>query len=1009
MSVDPAEKQLKCPVCLKERSLQANFCMYCGFPFSQEHLIKAHSQSNSSSQSSHSEHEFALFHLADYDVLKRIGKGGMGEVFLAYDKICSRLVALKRIKPELKAHKTIYNRFLREAKITSQLAHPAIIPIYNLGKEKDFIYYTMPYLEGNSLKDIFKTARKQKGLFHKLERHEFSIPSLIRYFIPLCQSIAYAHSRHIIHRDIKPDNVNIGKYGEVQILDWGLAKYVNSQEAELSVNHEEEEELARGGMTLPGKVVGTVAYMAPERALGEDACILSDIYSLGVILYQILTLHFPFTRDTLSNFRQNWHKECWTDPSEVAPYREVPKMLARIAKKCLQPNPQKRYQTVEELLFDLENYIEGRGQWLHIDDLDPKNKSHWEFQENILIPQEMAITPNPEKVDWVNLMISKESFQGNIKLEATISLSEKSKGVGFLIGMPEASVRSFLSDGYCLWLSCHQEKTSRLFRGGVEVVDLSNYSLKPGQNYQVRIEKIDHSIYFYLDNENVFSYLSHLPLVGYHLGLFSRDSDYQLSDICVSVSSLSIKVSCLQVPDTLLANKNYIEAIKEYRQIANTFPGRTEGREAMFRAGIALLEKAKNSPSEEQKERLLQDSLEEFSKMHKSPGAPLEYLGKSLVYQLTKDNEEENKCFELAFRRFSRHPLIHLLQEHLTYRLDQSSKNNRLATYRFSLLALKFLETQKMKTHSVKIIQQLCDHWEPLYFLQNNYKLLNASDNTIQNLIAEISYRLGKPFSLIETLDKELEKDQADARLINNILFYLLDLGCYQTVDKKAQEALSSASEFTKKHLLNDLQITQAVLSAHQKSLVNGIQSFIASLPAAPTSHTIRSCLHLMELALKKRQSHLVFVLFDQLLKYELDDKTRKDLEAYRIWAYLMEKKTPLSSKVFENFSLQELSQNTSLLHFLYGCQLAAKGDQELASLHFSSLIDQPFPRTYNLGSYYLSGRLTRNKEWFNQAFTWEKRLLYRQLELYFICIDEDEQAQFYHSLEQKQYLCLVD
>ncbi|SCA58427.1 Serine/threonine-protein kinase PknD [Chlamydiales bacterium SCGC AB-751-O23] len=1023
MNIKSVTLEKKCPICADLNAKTAMFCMSCGFAF-QDTLLLNDEKNKKDLYKQTTVNEDALpdsskaltscpplFRLGNYDILKRIGKGGMGEVFLAYEKVCSRLVALKRIKPELKDRKMIYNRFLREAKITSQLPHPAIIPIYALGKEKDFIYYTMPYLEGDTLRDLLKQAREEKGHFHKKEGHKYSIPSLVRYFLPICQAIAYAHSKSVIHRDIKPENIIVGQYGEVLILDWGLAKYIHDKvkDEELEGCEKEDDGANERGMTLPGKVVGTVAYMAPERALGEEACKQTDIYSIGVILYQILTLHFPFKRISLNEFRKTWHQERWTDPSEVAPYREVPKALALISKKCLHPNPEKRYQSVQEVIEDLASYLEGRGQWLEVPSLEIQNKDHWQFQENILIPQEMAITPTPKKVDWVNLMIAKESFQNNTKLEAHVTLHENSKGIGFLIGIPEANVDSFLSDSYCLWMSSENEKTSRLFKSGLEVIDIPEYFMKVDQEYHIRIEKIDQSIQFHLDGKLIFTHQSHMPLVGSYIGLISRDSNFSLPHINVFVSSLSIKVNCLKVPDVLLTFRNYAEALREYRKIAKAFPGRTEGREAMFRAGICLLEKAKNAVSSEQKDKFIQESLDEFSLMHKSPAAPLEYLGKALVYQETTDNEEETKCFELAFRRYSKHPLLYTLKEHLIYRLHQSSKANRLATYRFALLLLQYFDQKKLRSDVLNLVQQLCDHWELLPFLKNHYKLENISKEDHSSLICELGFRLGKPGTILEIMDKEEITNFPNPELINNAIFYLIKIGCYNTALKKIDKVLSLASEKDVQCLRLDFQLSQAILSAHLESLVNGIHSFLNRLPEAITPHSLRCFFHLIELALKKRQCNYVFVLYDALIQFDLNSNDKMRLECLRIWAFMQEGKFNYSQNILDGFSSYETNKSESTLNFLHACQLANNGDEDLAMLHFSNTSDRTNPNSFSLGGYYISSKLQRNKHWHERAFFWEKRALFQQLSLYYTCIKEDEQAKYFSRQEQKQYQSLSD
>jgi serine/threonine-protein kinase len=222
--------------------------------------------------------------VADYDFPKRFGryilkkliaKGGMGEVFLAYDTICDRHVALKKIRPDLLKYKNSPIRFVQEAKIAAKLSHPSIIPIFDIIQTEDQTYYTMSYIEGESLRDILsKTIEtlKTSTISHPVGG---SIFSLSQIFLQVCQAIAFSHSNGILHRDIKPGNIMIGNFGQVLLLDWGLAKAIldTSTEDESDINIQQEGE----DLTRPGKAVGTLSFLAPERAVGNPASVRTDI------------------------------------------------------------------------------------------------------------------------------------------------------------------------------------------------------------------------------------------------------------------------------------------------------------------------------------------------------------------------------------------------------------------------------------------------------------------------------------------------------------------------------------------------------------------------------------------------------------------------------------------------------------------------------------------------------------------------------------------------------------
>ena len=284
-----------------------------------------------------SKDEDVKFEIGSYEILRLIGKGGMGEVFLAFDTIHQRKVALKRFLYDPEKHARRRERFLREAQITSQLAHPAIIPIYTIVDEPFLAYYTMPFIEGKTLTEIFDMGRdlEQAG------KSDFScsVQHLSHIFLTICQAISYAHSKGVIHRDLKPANILVGVHGEVVILDWGIAETVFEETNE------------------PNAFPGTIPYFAPELALGDPATYQTEIYSLGLIFYQMLTLRYPFHRTNLNHYRLSLAKEVLVDPAKVSPYRDIPPILSHIAQKCLALDRNERYQTVDEILHDLEIYL----------------------------------------------------------------------------------------------------------------------------------------------------------------------------------------------------------------------------------------------------------------------------------------------------------------------------------------------------------------------------------------------------------------------------------------------------------------------------------------------------------------------------------------------------------------------------------------------------------------------------------------------------------------------------
>ncbi len=274
-----------------------------------------------------------------YHYLDRCGTGGMGDVWRARDTRLGRDVAIKELKPSLADDEVIRARFLREARITSQLDHPGIVPLYDLlPDEGGRPRYAMRLLRGRTLSEAIRAmhGRRQAGEDVSLER-----AGLLQAFVTVCNTVAYAHSRGVLHRDLKPANIQLGDFGEVVVLDWGLAGSVRGGDTPT--------EDADARVTLPGHVFGTPEYMAPEQASGDIGRIdqRSDIYGLGAILYQMLTGSPPFRGASMSETLALVREGEPTPVRELCP--DVPAGLEAICHKALSKRPEDRHADAASL------------------------------------------------------------------------------------------------------------------------------------------------------------------------------------------------------------------------------------------------------------------------------------------------------------------------------------------------------------------------------------------------------------------------------------------------------------------------------------------------------------------------------------------------------------------------------------------------------------------------------------------------------------------------------------
>jgi serine/threonine protein kinase len=297
-----------------------------------------------------------------YVVVKEIARGGMGKVLEVEDTELRRSVALKVLRKELLGRRDVVERFLEEAQITGQLEHPNIVPVHEMGVDgAGNLYFTMKLVEGASLAEVL--LRLREGNRDAL--NEYPLLRLLDVFIKICEGMSFAHNRGVIHRDLKPANIMVGRFGEVQVMDWGVAKVVGRQfrSSDNDSGIVLTDRLDAGAAhTMMGSIIGTPSYMSPEQAKGEIDTINheSDIFSLGVILYEMLCLRSPWTGKSSDEVLEQVREMTPMKPRERNPDVEIPTELERLALKCLEKDPDRRIDTVKELAENVRNFIEGR-------------------------------------------------------------------------------------------------------------------------------------------------------------------------------------------------------------------------------------------------------------------------------------------------------------------------------------------------------------------------------------------------------------------------------------------------------------------------------------------------------------------------------------------------------------------------------------------------------------------------------------------------------------------------
>ena len=584
--------------------------------------------SNVSSTPGRSGSQKVLISVDGYDIISLLGYGGMGSVYLAYDRLLDREIALKLLAQSADDATRAKNsaRFLSEAVLTGKLGHAGIIPIHRIGFDPTAgYYYTMRYVKGRSLASIIELLAGKDPVVCS----EFGLHRILTIFLRVCEAVGFAHQYGIIHRDIKPANIMVADFGEVLVLDWGLAKDIAAttdeaiemdpsdpisrrlwecrKKSELATQqflqndlkplpgnstailkkqqHSTPAESKRNRATGAGQILGTPSYLSPEQGAGQaDITATSDVYSLGVTLYELLTLHLPVDADNPEELVAK------TILGDIVPIKRrpealvIPNALCEIVTRALSLQPERRYENAKDMADEIALYLDGKAIWKPVVDekcLLQNPTDTWTAIKGNLPPAAGELC-----LDIGTRLRCRKFASGDFRCESEFWVGQETKKWAISVGISEVLPNGNIETRYEFRVGIEERPYIELLRNGVRVQRRFDVRLRPALKYRLKIEMEESHLTVWLENRRCLEYKEFFPQTGGAIEIGALHGSVYIGKFKLDSRGAPLNISFMALPDRFYRTGRYAEARELYRQFALSHPDRAEGLVALYKSGL---------------------------------------------------------------------------------------------------------------------------------------------------------------------------------------------------------------------------------------------------------------------------------------------------------------------------------------------------------------------------------------------------------------------------------------